>query len=69
VHLPEYQPSFDARGFYEWRTTVARRPVVVIVRPEQVHAVAQWDMSVVKDALTSTHVLAVHGLADATITP
>jgi hypothetical protein len=42
---------------------------VGIIHPDDVHSFAHWDSSVVKSAPAGTHVLTVHGLADATVPP
>ena len=67
---PIYKPSFDAQGYYEWKVTVARKPVVGIIRPEHVEEFASWDNSYLqKDFPKSVHVLTIHGLKDGTVPP
>ncbi|KDQ62034.1 hypothetical protein JAAARDRAFT_203257 [Jaapia argillacea MUCL 33604] len=68
--LPYYQPSFDAKGYYEWKVTVARKPIVGKVYPKDIEEFANWDTSLVWDKFPSdTHVLTVHGMSDERVPP
>jgi hypothetical protein len=70
VDYKGYQPSFDAKGFHEWKVTVARQPVVGIIRPEDMAEFAQWDTSIIQRSFPAqTHVLTIHGLSDAMVPP
>ena len=67
---PIYKPHFDSQGFYEWKVTVARKPIVAIIRPEDLEDFAAFDTSLVWDKFPdATHVLTIHGMKDATVPP
>jgi len=60
-----YKEQFDARGYYEWKVTVARKPVVHRVYPREVEEFASWDTGIVWEKFPQAiHVLTVHGLED-----
>jgi uncharacterized protein len=68
--LPKYESEFLARGFFEWRATVAGEPVVGIIRREDMDRFVLWDTSHVREHFPlGTHVLTIHGLADQTVPP
>jgi len=63
--LPHYQPSFDAKGYYEWRVTVARKEVVGRITLQGMHDFAAIDTSIIWDGFPrQTDVLTIHGLSD-----
>ncbi|KAF7365566.1 Peptidase-S9 domain-containing protein [Mycena venus] len=64
------QEAFDAHGFYDWTTTVARKPVTVRMYPAGQDLFVNWDTSFVWDKFpTNVHVLTLHGLSDQTVPP
>ncbi|TDL22230.1 alpha/beta-hydrolase [Rickenella mellea] len=65
-----YKPFFDDKGYYEWKVTVARNPVVGRIYPEDVNAFGSWDTSLVWDDFPSqVDVLTIQGLKDGTVPP
>lgn len=57
-------------GFYEWKTRVAGKPIVGIVRPEDVAKFAAWDNSYLWDEFPQNiDVLTIHGLQDDVVPP
>ncbi|KAJ7465127.1 Alpha/Beta hydrolase protein [Mycena latifolia] len=56
----KWQEAFVADGYYDWTTTVARKPVIFV----------NWDTSFVWDQFPAKiHVLTIHGLSDNTVPP
>ncbi|KAJ7766512.1 ectomycorrhiza-regulated esterase [Mycena maculata] len=69
-HLKIWQDGFAADGYYDWTTTVARKPVTVRVHPADVDLFVSWDTSLVWDKFPANiHVLTIHGLSDKTVPP
>jgi len=64
------QEGFAARGYHDWTTTVARKPVTVRLVPSELERFVRFDTSLVWDRFPQgVHVLTVHGLADTTVPP
>ncbi|KAG6335616.1 hypothetical protein ID866_3473 [Astraeus odoratus] len=60
-----YKEQFDTKGYYEWRLTVARKPVMERICLRDIEEFASWDTSIVWDYFPQTiHVFTVHGLDD-----
>ena len=67
---PIYKPQFESKGFYEWKLTVARKQLVVNVRPEDLEDFAAFDTSLVWDKFPKdAHALTIHGMKDAVVPP
>lgn len=65
-----WQAAFAADGYYDWSTTVARKPVTVRIHPEDVDLFVNWDTSFVWDQFPAKiHALTIHGLSDNTVPP
>lgn len=63
--MDTYKEAFDTTGYYEWKVTVARQPVIERVYPKDLKEFASWDTSIVWDNFPSTiNVLTIHGLVD-----
>ena len=43
--MPTWQPEIDANGYYEWKVTVARKPVVGRISLKDLEDFASWDTS------------------------
>jgi uncharacterized protein len=62
--------GFSKQGYYEWSVTVARKPILARINPEDLKEFVAWDTSFVwNDFPQHTDVLTVHGLQDATVPP
>ncbi|KAG5353895.1 hypothetical protein C0989_000138 [Termitomyces sp. Mn162] len=65
-----WKASFKERGYYDWKVTVARKPVTVKIFPEDLETTAKWDTSIIWDRFPpNVDVLTLHGLADGTVPP
>ncbi|PPQ97741.1 hypothetical protein CVT26_001773 [Gymnopilus dilepis] len=65
-----WKEHFEKYGSYTWKVTVARKPVTVVITPEDVQAFCNWDTSFVWDKFPhGTDVLTLHGLSDHTVPP
>ncbi|KAH8114553.1 ectomycorrhiza-regulated esterase [Phellopilus nigrolimitatus] len=65
-----YKPYFESQGYYDWKVTVARKPVIGRIYPRDLDIFASWDSSLVRDRFSpNTHVLTLHGLKDETVPP
>ncbi|KDR82423.1 hypothetical protein GALMADRAFT_237733 [Galerina marginata CBS 339.88] len=65
-----WREHFARHGFYTWNVTVARKPIIAKITPEDVQSFVNWDTSFVWDEFPSTtDVLTLHGLADKTVPP
>jgi len=65
-----YKEEWDTKGYYEWKLTVARRPVVQRIYPHDLEEFSRWDTSMVWDSFPAhIDVLTVHGLADKIVPP
>ncbi|PPQ88392.1 hypothetical protein CVT25_011271 [Psilocybe cyanescens] len=65
-----WKEHFEKHGSYTWNITVARKPVVAKITPEDVQEFVSWDTSIVWDKFPqSTDVLTLHGLSDKTVPP
>ncbi|KAJ7083006.1 ectomycorrhiza-regulated esterase [Mycena epipterygia] len=65
-----WQEAFSANGYYDWTTTVARKPVTVRIHPADVDLFVGWDTSLVWDQFPAKiHALTLHGLSDKTVPP
>ncbi|KNZ73069.1 hypothetical protein J132_01299 [Termitomyces sp. J132] len=73
MHSPAadaWKASFKERGYYDWKVTVARKPVTVKIFPEDLETTAKWDTSIIWDRFPpNVDVLTLHGLADGTVPP
>ncbi|KAJ7644471.1 Alpha/Beta hydrolase protein [Roridomyces roridus] len=70
VALKTWHAEFAANGYYDWTTTVARKPVTVRVYPPDVDMFVNWDTSLVWDRFPAhIHALTIHGLSDKTVPP
>ncbi|KAJ7505756.1 ectomycorrhiza-regulated esterase [Mycena galericulata] len=68
--ITKWQEGFSVDGYYDWTTTVARKPVTVRVHPTDVDLFVSWDTSLVWDKFpANVHVLTIHGLSDKTVPP
>ncbi|KAJ7366358.1 Alpha/Beta hydrolase protein [Mycena albidolilacea] len=64
------QDAFARDGFYDWTTTVARKPVTVRMYPAGQDLFVNWDTSFVWDSFPANiHALTLHGLSDETVPP
>ncbi|KAF7971281.1 hypothetical protein HWV62_21528 [Athelia sp. TMB] len=58
-------PEIEAKGYYEWKATVARKPVIGRIYPEGVRDFAAWDTSFIwNEYPAQVDVLSVHGTLD-----
>ncbi|KAJ7727371.1 Alpha/Beta hydrolase protein [Mycena metata] len=65
-----WREGFAANGYYDWTTTVARKPVTVRMCPEDLELFCSWDTSLVWDKFPAkVHALTIHGLSDQTVPP
>ncbi|KAI0313242.1 ectomycorrhiza-regulated esterase [Amylostereum chailletii] len=65
---PEWLAGLRDQGYFEWRVTVARKPLVVRITAQDMDAFARWDTSIVWERFPArTDVLTVHGLRDMTV--
>jgi len=65
-----WQEGFAANGYYDWTTTVARKPVTTRIHPTDLEKFVSWDTSLVWDKFPANiHVLTIHGLSDNTVPP
>ncbi|KAH9480227.1 hypothetical protein JR316_0006825 [Psilocybe cubensis] len=65
-----WKEHFEKHGSYTWNVTVARKPVVATITPEDVQEFVSWDTSLVWDKFPQhTDVLTLHGLSDKTVPP
>ncbi|KZT39512.1 hypothetical protein SISSUDRAFT_1045541 [Sistotremastrum suecicum HHB10207 ss-3] len=65
-----YGAQFKERGFYEWKTRVAGKPVVGIIRPEDVSKFGAWDNSYLWTEFPQhIDVLTIHGFRDDVVPP
>ncbi|KAI0049418.1 ectomycorrhiza-regulated esterase [Auriscalpium vulgare] len=70
LHDPgsSYQAAFDEQGFFDWKVTVARQPVIGRITPDDLQEFARWNSAVVWDHFPeATDALTIHGLADKTV--
>ncbi|EGO23737.1 hypothetical protein SERLADRAFT_470020 [Serpula lacrymans var. lacrymans S7.9] len=66
----KWKDEFDSKGYHEWKVTVARKPVIQRIYPEDLEEFSRWDSSIVWDWFPSSiDVLTIHGLADKTVPP
>lgn len=65
-----WQEAFETDGYYDWATTVARKPRTARIYPEDLDMFVKWDTSFVWDQFPSAvNVLTLQGLADQTVPP
>jgi hypothetical protein len=65
-----WKAAIDSRGYYEWNTVVARKPVIGKIIAHDLEQFASWDTSIVWDRFPAkTDVLTLHGLLDQTVPP
>ncbi|KIJ62674.1 hypothetical protein HYDPIDRAFT_114347 [Hydnomerulius pinastri MD-312] len=63
-----YKEEFDTKGYYDWNVTVARKPLVQRIYPQDLEEFSRWNSGVVWDKFPpSIDVLTIHGLADRTV--
>jgi len=68
--VPQYQSSFDEKGYYDWEVMVMRKLVKIRIYPNEMEELANWDTSSVWDKFPSNiHVLTIHGLRDTRVPP
>jgi len=66
--MSTWQSEIDAKGYYEWKLTVARKPVVGRIFLKDLEDFASWDTSIVWDEFPQqVHVLSIHGISDQTV--
>ncbi|KAJ6602228.1 ectomycorrhiza-regulated esterase [Mycena sp. CBHHK59/15] len=66
--LKIWQEGFASQGYFDWNTTVARKPVTARIHPADVEMFVNWDTSIVWDRFPAkVHVLTIHGLSDNTV--
>ncbi|KAI0265547.1 ectomycorrhiza-regulated esterase [Gloeopeniophorella convolvens] len=60
----------NEHGYYDWKTTVARKEYVIRLTDDDLHRFASWDTSVVSKSFPpNVHVLTIHGMADKLVPP
>jgi len=70
MRKPENQQQIDAQGYYELKATVARRPFMARVTPEDHHEFASIDSSIFWHRFpAAVDVLTMHGLKDVVVPP
>ncbi|OJA21030.1 hypothetical protein AZE42_02335 [Rhizopogon vesiculosus] len=63
-----YRKEWDTQGYYEWKVTVARQPVVQRIYPHDLEEFSRWNAAIVWEKFPANiDVLTVHGLADKTV--
>ncbi|KAF8269387.1 ectomycorrhiza-regulated esterase [Lactarius quietus] len=62
--------KLNEHGYFDWKITVAGKPVVARITAEDLREFASWDTSLVwKYFPSATDVLTVHGMADEIVPP
>ncbi|EIM86130.1 alpha/beta-hydrolase [Stereum hirsutum FP-91666 SS1] len=70
VDLAAFAPSIAQHDYYDWHTTIARKPFVGRIYPGEIEECMRWDSSIVWDKFPGhIDVLTIHGLADITVPP
>lgn len=63
--MPVWAPEIEKNGFFAWRATVARKPVVGRIDKASLDDFASWDTSFMwSEYPAHVDVLSVHGTAD-----
>lgn len=63
--MPTWKPEIDAKGYYEWKVNVARKPVVGRIDLPSLEDFCSFDTSIVWDEFPPhVDVLTIHGTAD-----
>lgn len=66
--MPIWKPEIDTKGYYEWKATVARKPIIGRITLQGLKDFASWDTSIVWDEFPpGIDALTVHGTADQTV--
>jgi len=62
--------QLNEHGYFDWKVTVARRPVVIRITAEDLREFATCDTSIIwKHFPSATDVLTIHGMADKVVPP
>jgi hypothetical protein len=66
--MENWQSDIDTKGYYDWNVTVARKPIIGRVYPNDLHDFMSWDTSIVWNQFPpQVDVLTLHGIQDQTV--
>jgi len=67
-NMKNWQSEIDTKGYYDWHVTVARKPIIGRVYPDDLQDFMAWDTSIVWDQFPpQVDVLTLHGIQDQTV--
>jgi len=63
--MSKWGPEIEAKGYYEWKAVVARKPVIGRIYPQDIAEFAAWDTSFIwNEYPAQVDVLSIHGTQD-----
>ncbi|KAJ7062341.1 Alpha/Beta hydrolase protein [Mycena amicta] len=70
ANAKKWLAGIEKDGYYDWTSTVARKPVTVRLWPSDLEDFVRWDTSYIWDQFPARiHALTIHGLADQIVPP